>query len=127
MTLISIPFSPEMAAATLNGMKCCTSRSQLYGRAGDLFAVDGALFRRLDTHLHSMNSVRNCLYRLEGFPSPDAFEHTWRQLHKSEFNPVSVYYIHYFARADGGDDSISNPVTGASYPVRYPSSRGGLK
>lgn len=101
--MISIPFSPEMASAAVDGIKCCTSRSKPYGQAGDIFQVNGAQFRLLDVQIHSLNYIRNRLYRVEGFCSPEAFEHTWRQLHRGNYIPEKTYFVHYFARIPGGD------------------------
>jgi hypothetical protein len=101
--MISIPFSPEMAAAMIDGIKCCTSRSKAYGGPGYLISINGATFRILDVHLHPLQYIRDHLYRIEGFSSPEAFEHTWRQLHRGNFLPDKIYHVHYLARADGGN------------------------
>ena len=100
---VSIPFSPPMASAAIEGMKCCTSRSKKYGSPGDFFAINGAIFRLIDVQLHSLNYIKTRLYRVEGFNSPEAFEHGWRQLHRGHYIPEKTYFVHFFARADGGD------------------------
>ena len=101
--MISMPFSPEMVTAAIDGRKCCTTRSKPYGKPGDIFQVNGARFRLLDIRKHTLNFVHQTLYRLEGFDTPEGFEHTWRILHRNQFDPRRSYYVHYFARADGGD------------------------
>lgn len=121
--MISIPFSPEMAAAALNGYKCCTTRSKPYGKTGDIFQINGVSFRILDIQQHTLNYVHQNLYRLEGFDTPEAFELAWRILHRGKFTSLLKYSVHFFVRASLLDVTISNPVTGASYPVRQRSSK----
>lgn len=101
--MISMPFSPEMVAAAIDGRKCCTTRSKPYGKPGDIFQVNGARFRLLEINIRTLYYVRQQLYRLEGFDTPEAFERTWRILHRNQFDASRAYFVHYFARADGGD------------------------
>lgn len=48
--MIRIPFSKEMESAVIDGIKCCTSRSEAYGSPGVLFSVHGLTYRILDVH-----------------------------------------------------------------------------
>lgn len=104
--MISLPFSPEMAAAMIDGIKCATSRSRAYGGPGSLVSINGAAFRILDVHPHPLQYIRDHLYRIEGFSSPEAFEHTWRQLHRGHFTADKTYFVHYLARAEAHDPGL---------------------
>ena len=98
MTLIELRFSPAMAAAALDGSKCCTTRRERHGRRGDEFEVAGARFRIVQVLRGTLSQVRDTLYEAEGFETPEAFEETWRALHGGEFVTGREYQIHLFAR-----------------------------
>lgn len=99
---VEIPFSPEMKRAALEGMKIATTRSEQMGSRGDTFTLDGVRFRILEVHLIHLTDVRNLLYAIEGFKSPQEFEDTWRKLHRGHFTTTKPYYIHFFTRIPEG-------------------------
>ncbi len=98
MTLITIPFSPEMTRAILDGYKCCTTRSKRYGNPGDRFQLEGQTYRILDIKKHTLIHISSQLYRLEGFVSEDEFIAFWKHLHRGNYNPWIQYNVHFFAR-----------------------------
>ena len=112
MTLIQIPFSREMAIAAIEGKKIATTRGSPKGKIGDTFEVwhpdvpksescryfATPLFRIIDIIEEDLIVVRNEYYRIEGFTTPEEFEHTWRQLHRGHFTTSKPYFVHFFAR-----------------------------
>jgi len=112
MTQIEIPFSREMAIAAIEGKKIATTRSEQKGHRGDTFEIwhpdvpkneackhfATPVFRLIEIIGIDLDSVKNIYFRLEGFDSPEAFEKTWRALHRGHFTTGKMYYIHFFAR-----------------------------
>ena len=104
MSQIELPFSREMAIAAIGGYKVATTRSEKKGEIGDKFHIedprDGSpeLFRIIEIMVVDLETVKNLYYRLEGFESPEAFEKTWRALHRGHFTTRKLYFIHIFGR-----------------------------
>ena len=110
MTEIDIPFSREMAIAAIDGYKIATTRSEKKGEIGDIFYIDEIrphliaqqrhkpMFRLIDVRYTPLLDVARNYYRLEGFDSPEAFEKTWRALHRGHFTTGKPYHIHFFGR-----------------------------
>jgi hypothetical protein len=110
MAQIEIPFSREMAIAIFEGRKIATTRSEKKGEIGDTFDVivshkthgffiDAGKCRLIDIWPNTwLTTVRDDLYRLEGFDSPEAFERGWRALHRGHFTTNKDYFVHFFAR-----------------------------
>jgi len=110
MTQIEIPFSPDMAIAAIEGRKIATTRSERKGGIGDTFEIQARSdasgyplmefekFRLIDIWETTLESVRDFYYHLEGFDSPEAFEKTWRALHRGHFMTDKYYFIHFFGR-----------------------------
>jgi hypothetical protein len=109
MATIEIPFSREMAIAAIDGLKIATTRSEVKGKIGDTFSIEDVreteyedrhapLFRLIDIIPVQLYVVKNMYFRLEGVGSPSAFEQTWRELHRGEFDETAVKYMHIFGR-----------------------------
>lgn len=110
MTDITIPFSREMAIAAIDGRKVATTRSEAKGQIGDEFKIldprtgttifddDYGTFRLIEIMAMDLETVRDLYFRLEGFDSPEAFEKTWRSLHRGHFTTGKLYYMHVFGR-----------------------------
>jgi len=108
MATIEIPFSREMAIAAIDGRKVATTRSEAKGQIGDTFEIEEPRdnFAKGDTCLYclieimsvDLITVRNLYFRLEGFDSPEAFEKTWRALHRGHFTTGKLYCMHVFGR-----------------------------
>ena len=115
MTEIDIPFSREMVIAAIEGRKIATTRSEPKGKVGDVFQIENpnfdedniidrmwsyprATFCLIDIFSVDLTVVKQQYYRLEGFDSPEAFEKTWRALHRGHFTVNKPYYIHFFGR-----------------------------
>lgn len=104
MPHITVKFSPEMRQAIYEGRKCCTTRSERKGKAGDTFVIGARDYRIIDVQAHWLGEIRDTLFLLEGFDSPEAFEAFWSQ-HLGEYSELQVCYVHWFAR-------IEEPVVG---------------
>jgi hypothetical protein len=99
MAQIEIPSSDAMAEAALDGRKICTTRSEKMDEIGDTFQILGAKFVLIDIWPATwITYVRDDLYRLEGFESPEEFEKTWRALHRGHFIMNRDYVLHFFGR-----------------------------
>ena len=116
MTEIDIPFSREMAIAAIEGRKIATTRSEPKGKVGDTFPIQDPrlteqgiqtiynipTFRLIDIVPVNLAVVKCEYYRLEGFDNPEAFEKTWRALHRGHFTidrpHCRPYYTHFFGR-----------------------------
>jgi len=112
MSAIEIPFSYEMAVAIIDGKKVATTRREAKGQIGDVFNIelvrDDVLrgipvkrcltLRIIEIMAVDLETVRDLYFRLEGFDSPEAFEETWRSLHRGHFTTGKLYYIHFFGR-----------------------------
>lgn len=99
---VEIKFAPDMALAAITGVKICTSRSEVKGSPGDTFIVEHeGYFPREKTIIDviecRLEFIRDHLYRLEGFNSPEEFEVRWKQLHRGHFNPDSIKQVHFFS------------------------------
>ena len=110
MSTIEIPFSYEMAVAIIDGEKVATTRREAKGQIGDTFTVEEPrphvraqqrhepTFRLIEIMNVGLVTARDFYFRLEGFDSPEAFEKTWRSLHRGHFTTGKLYYIHFFGR-----------------------------
>jgi hypothetical protein len=107
MATIEIPFSREMAIAAIDGLKVATTRSEQKGAIADRFKVPDPrisrpqavpIFRLIVVMAVNLETVKNLYFRLEGFDSPEAFEKTWRALHRGHFTTGKLYYMHVFGR-----------------------------
>ena len=107
MTDIDIPFSREMAIAAIDGYKVATTRSEKKGEIGDMFWIDNPKipnnparghFRLIEILCRDLQTVKLVYFRLEGFDSPEAFEETWRALHRGHFTGNKLYFMHIFGR-----------------------------
>ena len=108
MSAIDSPFSREMAIAAIDGYKVATTRSERKGEIGDVFLIEDpriagyvpplCQFWLIEIMAVDLVTVRDLYFRLEGFDSPEAFEKTWRSLHRGHFTTGKLYYIHFFGR-----------------------------
>ena len=112
MATIEIPFSREMAIAAIDGLKVATTRSEAKGKIGDEFTIEdprlkeegievyffNRKYRLIEIMAVDLETVRNLYFRLEGFDSSEAFEKTWRALHRGHFTTGKLYYMHIFGR-----------------------------
>lgn len=112
MIEIEIPFSREMAIAAIEGKKVATTRSEAKGEIGDTFTIEivrddllkgipvkrTGKFHLIEIMAVDLITVKNLYFRLEGFDSPEAFEKTWRALHRGHFTTDKLYFMHIFGR-----------------------------
>jgi hypothetical protein len=109
--MIDLPFSREMAIAAIKGLKVATTRSEKKGEIGDRFWFEdprregeermvkyGGQFVLIEIMAVDLETVKNLYFRLEGFDSPEAFEKTWRALHRGHFTTNKLYFMHIFGR-----------------------------
>jgi hypothetical protein len=102
MADISIPFRPDMIQAIRAGNKICTSRSKRYGSPGDVFSLDGKLYRLVSVHRFALYFVANFLYIEEGVSSPAEFVRLWEEIHPvAGYEPNKVVCTHFFEEVSG--------------------------
>lgn len=96
---IELDFTPEMAAAVIEGRKCCTIRREKHGEAGDTFEVEGRTYRILQIDDTCMWFAVPDLYAAAGFDSPaelrDAYQ---KQYNIPKWEGDLVAFVHFFAR-----------------------------
>ena len=102
MPIIPLRFSPDMERAVTTGKKCSTVRTERKGDVGDVFIIQGRMYRICHVHRAALQSFRDGYYNADGFSSPAEFQEFW-ETHVGPFNPVQCCYIHLFAYM--GDDS----------------------
>ena len=104
MTLLSIPFCPQMQQANREQRKCCTSRSEKMGEPGDRFRdADGELCQIVDVLHLPLKIIAEYLYRCEGCQSPEEFKALWRRLHRGHYTPEQRYYTHFYTYVRKGE------------------------
>lgn len=107
MTIINLKFSPEMEELVLQGEKCCTTRDEPKGEAGDIFRVGDRLYRilQIDKRMHPHECSD---FKLEGFESWKDLKCEIERIYpsiikQSEFlsnigtQGGSEVYVHFFA------------------------------
>ena len=107
--ILKIPFLDEFKEKILDGRKTATSRTKIYGKAGQVFTAFDNLF--ILTHIIKMpiETVAYRFYREEGCDSPRDFMDVWFKIHRrlgyvkmsSEGREV---YLHLFRKV--------SPLTG---------------
>jgi hypothetical protein len=97
MTLINLKFSPEMKQALLEGRKCCTSRKTKKGDVGDVFVIDGRLYRILHVHMIGLHPLTYVYYDIEGFETPEEFCKFWENYNQGPVDWQSEAVVHFFA------------------------------
>ena len=97
MNKIVIPFMPKFGTPMLSGQKTATSRTKLYGYAGDYFEAFGRIFILTDVRYIHLDTISHLYFREEGFESPNGFIATWRRLHPRKlFDRGQRVYFHQF-------------------------------
>jgi len=100
---VTLPFTDDMAQATIEGRKTCTTRPKRYGSIGDVFRVEnGFRFETLifnDMKHITLQQVAADYYREEGFDSPQGFIDKWCQLHpRSKWVPNQLVWTHFYEK-----------------------------
>ena len=97
MAVVVIPFQEQFREAMLAGRKTCTSRTKLYGRAGDTFEAFEATFKLTETHQCPLDFVTVMLFQHEGLRSPEEFKTVWCRLHpRKGWIPDLLVWVHHF-------------------------------
>lgn len=95
-----MPFLPRFHAAIQKGLKTATTRTQAYGKPGDILDTPAGPIKLLFVGRFKLGIVRDCLWRCEGLSGPVPFEMIWRDLHpKAGFNPDQEAWLHLFVYA----------------------------
>jgi len=105
MPHITLKFCQEMRQAIYEGRKCCTTRTEARGRAGDMFVIGSRNYGIIDVQKNWLGEIRDSLFLQEGFDSPEAFEAFWRTHYRGEFPVEQVCYVHWFARVEQEADA----------------------
>lgn len=98
MSLINLKFSPEMEELILQGKKCCTTRDEKKGEAGDLFVVGTRVYRIIQINECDLNYA-SVMANAEGFNNDIEFEDCIMDIYP-DLSLDSTVYIHYFAYVD---------------------------
>ena len=96
MAAVKLAFHPNLLPLIRDGKKICTTRRNQHGNVGDVFVIEGVEFRIRAIHQSYLGTVRDNLYLLEGFPSPNAFQETWEYLYDGSFEDSMIVFSHWF-------------------------------
>ena len=95
---VRIPFLWEWKDRMLEGKKTATSRSRLYGKAGDRFQCFGATFEIVSWEMLTLEDIAYNHFKEEGVDCPADFKAVWARLHPSGFKPDKEVVFHKFKR-----------------------------
>ncbi len=95
MKVINFPFAEQFKDAMVSGKKVCTTRTKMFGQAGDLFEVFGAKFELVAVIPSIVLWVANYLYKQEGFQQPKEFSKAWQKVHP-RLAPNAMVFVHIF-------------------------------
>ena len=96
MTEIELAFHPNLLPLIRDGKKICTTRRKQHGNIGDTFIIENTEFRIRDVHQSYLGTVRDHIYRLEGFPSPYGFQECWEYLYDCQLVEATIVFTHWF-------------------------------
>lgn len=100
-TITYFPFQPEWEEKMLNGEKTCTSRTKIFGHAGDTFVAFGQRYFIIKVEEQLLDYVAYNLYRQEGCKSSSEFIDWWNRLHpRRGWQPRQMVFVHFFRRLD---------------------------
>jgi hypothetical protein len=100
-TIARFPFQPEWEEKMLSGEKTCTSRTKIFGLAGDRFVAFDQRYIVSKIEERSLGDIAANLYRQEGCQNPSEFIRWWNKLHpRRGFQPGLVVFVHHFRRLD---------------------------
>lgn len=91
---IELEFTPEMAAAAIEGRKCCTFRRVKHGEVGDTFEIDGRIYRIVQIWPSWLADTIRRYYGAEGFESRADME-KWALKHYPNLSISG--FVHFFA------------------------------
>jgi len=97
MSVIELKFSPEMAYAAIAGRKCCTTRDEIKGRAGDEFEIGGMPFRVLGVLAMRAGDIARELHGPEGFDDVASCSAALQTIYP-EVAEGDFLFVHFFAR-----------------------------
>ena len=97
MSLIKLTFSPEMAYAAITGRKCCTTRDEIKGRAGDEFEIGGMPFRVLGVLAMRAGDIARELHGPEGFDDIESCSAALQTIYP-DVPGQGFLFVHFFAR-----------------------------
>lgn len=97
--LVDIPFLQEWENKVLSGQKVCTSRTEKYGKPGDIFNRFGITFELLVIILLPLEVIARYLCSEEGCDGPEHFKQVWLKLHpRKGWVPTQLVWTHFFRR-----------------------------
>lgn len=111
-------FAPEMEALILSGKKHCTTRRSWHGKVGDVFEVQGRLFR-VNKILSgaALEDVVNILYEEEGFTSREAFTEFWVKCYGS-YAPMLPVFVYRFEPVLSSEERHGNDCANCRVEVQ---------
>lgn len=66
------------------GKKICTARREIHKDPRVAWTVRAKLI-----------DVKDQLYEMEGYESPEEFEKVWRGIHRGNFDPEKIVHVHF--------------------------------
>lgn len=92
-----MPFMPKFHRLIPTGQKTATTRSEAYGKPGDLLDTPVGVIRLLDVRAATLGWVRDYYWREEGCDGPKDFEDIWSTIHpRAGFREEAVKVLHVF-------------------------------
>lgn len=98
MSVINLAFNFEMARASSEDRKHCTSRDEPKGKPGDRFETDGTWFVLTGVLPLSVYQISAGLYMVEGFASPRECAKALREIYPDKDHNDTLY-VHFYRRA----------------------------
>lgn len=97
MMEIQIPFLDEFKSVLLGGKKTLTCRTKVYGKRGDYFKIDDAMFVITGVDKIDLGYIAERSYLAEGCNSTEAFINVWNKIHRrKKYDPATMVYAHEF-------------------------------
>lgn len=96
--MIRIPFNERFHDKLRKREKTMTARTKAYGKAGDVFEVDGVgRFRLLSVVPCALRVIAEKFHKEEGCESPREFMDVWVEIHPGRgWTPNLVVKLHVF-------------------------------
>jgi hypothetical protein len=95
---VKIPFLERFREPMLNDQKTMTSRTKIYGAAGNMFYAFGELFRIDEVQCQPFNVIV-AQWQAEGCSSKEDFLTVWKQIHPRHTpDAMELFFVHRFHR-----------------------------
>jgi len=89
-------FREDMQNLILRGRKTATTRKRKKGSVGDIFMLDGRMFRIVAIKKRTLEYIASEYFDLEGCKDAAQFREVWTDLHEGKYED-RMHYVHFFA------------------------------